>query len=45
MKSFFDTPRKSEINPPAADRFFNPYSIIPFGVYRQSPPLWGEIKV
>jgi hypothetical protein len=32
MKSFFDTPRKSEINPPAADRFLNPifhYSTIP----------------
>jgi hypothetical protein len=32
MKSFFDTPRKSEINPPAADQFLYPifhYSTIP----------------
>jgi len=32
MKSFFDTARKSEINPPGAERFLNPifhYSTIP----------------
>jgi hypothetical protein len=29
MKSFLDTFSKSEINPPAADRFYTQYSIIP----------------
>jgi hypothetical protein len=49
VESFFDTLGKSEINPPAADRFYTQYSIFP-SFHRSirrlmaAPPLWSEIK-